>query len=130
MKLTSEVYCQLRLLKLDDDKADTYVRSDTLRLILAALDAGHGDALRHFAAHGALPPVAPVWPGLETRLAEGYLADAWDIWRPGREKLVACVRPLRGEWECIAGTSRATTGPTPQAAVDAAREELRRWWAL
>lgn len=101
---------------------------DSIRVLLEAIDAGHLDSLRHYAEHGTLPPEPPVWGKCEV-IPDG--AGKWHI-RTSSGRYLASVSSSRGRYTVdVEGSHVPTTdGPTPQAAVDAARTWLADRWGL
>jgi hypothetical protein len=105
-----------------------------VRAWVRGIDAGHLDALRHYAEHGVLPAVAPVWGGLRLdRLSTGH--TGWHVVTPSG-KLIATVTqptPPSGRWlVTIHGSAPSNSygGDTAQEAVDAARAALAAFWGL
>ncbi len=116
----------------NDGELRALLRGDVASLV-AAIDAGHLEALRHYAQHGTLPVEQPVWPGLEV---EPLGDDCWVVYSPNRTR-VAGIEPFaRGARGYIADVLDGTGGllrwhgNTPQESVDAAREGLRKHWGL
>lgn len=105
---------------------------DEVSAMLAAIDAGRLDALRHYAQHGTLPPEPPVWPKL--RVERRTVQPGWWVYSPSNTH-VATVLPVESKagplWACdLVSHLHTTNAPTPQAAVDAARAWLAERWGL
>lgn len=109
-------------------RADRVAITHTLRMV----DAGHLDALRHYAEHGTLPQEAPVWPKLRvSRLSSGH---GWHVLTING-KLIASVTQPSGStrWQTTLHQNVPPVhhdGETPQAAVDTARAWLADFWGL
>lgn len=99
-------------------------------VVAELIDAGHLEALRHYAQHGTLPPEPPVWDGARVK-AESY---GWNFYNADGD-LLASVAASSGEgapaWRCdLVVSSLVYYGDTPQAAINEARAWMRRRWCL
>jgi len=119
------------------DERGSFVNAEEHERVVAELEAAIAarDALiAKFAEKAACYPpgpvsfhetqvAAPTWPGLDVRAnpAVPYMPVSWNVYRD--EACFAVVLPVGvcSTWECRGATGWAYTGPSPQAAVDAAR---------
>ena len=105
----------------------TTIGQEAVRTALRIIDAGHIDALRHFAEHGTLPPEAPVWDGATVR-PDSY---GWNVYNADGDLLASVALGKGAAWHCdLVVSSDAFDGETPQAAVDSARAWMRKRWCL
>jgi hypothetical protein len=131
MKLEVTVYGHL---KVTIEHPEAVLHRRQVSIILAAIDAGKLDDLRHFAEHGTLPEPPPVWPG------EGAVVrkspNGWHVMN-GSTVIASVYRPS-GEcphWTCYIDTPARKTilqaaGEDAQEAMNAAHRELRKAWCL
>lgn len=115
----------------NDGELRALLRGDVASLV-AAIDAGHLEALRHYAEHGVMPPEPPVWPRL--RVERRTVQPGWWVYSPSNTH-VATVHPVESKtgplWACdLVSHLHTTNAPTPQAAVDAARAWLAERWGM
>lgn len=95
--------------------------------VLAAIDAGHIDALRHYAEHGTLSLEPPVWPNWEVTPRNPGIVG-WDLRRQhaGGIAVGGVTTGADRRWVAwVSGFTGSGGHDTPQAAVDALRAELR-----
>lgn len=97
-------------------------------LAVRIVDAGQLEALRHYADHGKLPVEAPVWgKGATVEPSEG----GWLVYDAQNRPLGVVTMGQGQVWRCyLSHFGEYTVGPTPQAAVDAVKEWLRKRWCL
>ncbi len=119
MKITGPGYVQIC-----NDAGGTSLHRHIARVVVAAIDAGHLDAIRHFAEHGTLPTEAPVWSGATVT---GNAAEGWAFVNGRGIVFARCRRHADGYcadrdgvWPRIA--------ETPQKAVDALRTTIREFY--
>lgn len=115
-------------LEVSNDAGGISLHRHIARVVVAAIDAGHLDALRHYAEHGTLPVEPPVWKPMKvSALSSG---DGWSV--INGDVRIATVRKHE-RWTVtlhLLHPQYAYSGDTPQDAVDKAIVDMARLWGL